>query len=239
MDLLLTRKNDEIKEHKRWYTKPKIHSHYFTLNNKRHGEYKEYRETGDLQFKCQYKNNMKCGTYTYYFMNGSIAVSCHYMTDVLHGPYTEYDIQGDMRFTCDYTNGHILGHNLYFNPYGEISKDIYYSSNHNYAKEYDWHKKLMCHIGFWKEIQNTYIGIRANYSNNKLCAFFIENESFERRYIYNISKDDDIIIDLNVINPIRIIQLKFRSKKYNKILNELNRVIIDVLSRLIMSYLKN
>jgi hypothetical protein len=78
--------------------------------------------------------------------------------------------------------------------------------------------------------------------SSHICYYYMCTSMGYMRYIIRRypRNNEDFIIDLFVINPIRYIQRRFITRLYKFILLILNEIIeIDVISNLILSYLKN
>lgn len=98
---------------------------------------------------------------------------------------------------------------------------------------------MITHV-IYDDLNNKYL-LYAEYVNKKLSSYGIEYFHKGTKVIYNNSLDDPhtFMIDLSIINPIRLIQRRFGRRLYFVILNEVNTVIrINNISQIIISYFK-
>ena len=60
------------------------------LDGKKNGEYKEYRENGQLYVICSYTDDKKNGMYKSYYENGQLWEICSHTDDKMNGELIEY-----------------------------------------------------------------------------------------------------------------------------------------------------
>jgi antitoxin component YwqK of YwqJK toxin-antitoxin module len=181
-------------------------------------EFNDYYSNGVLRLHCYKKNNMLCGPTRLYYENGNSREVSNYINNMLFGQYMSFHKNGE----------------LYIDKYSYGYYDLY-------AKWYNEQGLLILH----SICGNDRINLCATYQNNKLESFVVSGGTMSMlgsRTLYDISphRDVKIVCDLRIINPIRVLQQKFKKHIYRTILNELNNIIhvID-LSEMIVRYIKN
>jgi hypothetical protein len=152
---------------------------------------------------------------------------------------------------------------LHYYENGILHIDTYYKNgiNCNYCKEYNSDGLLIYHIVYhdYKFTSESIFNapndnrknrpneLHAQYVNGKLCYFGIlsnihcsspHSKGYRSLMIYRIS-ENFVCIDLSIINPIRSLQKRFRKKFNSKRSTILNQFLINDVSQLIISYLKN
>ena len=96
--------------------KTKRYHYYENDKGQKHGEYKEYYPSGQLEYRCHYKNGKLHGEFKEYYSNGQLWEHRHYKNDNRHVEYKHY-----------YNNGH-----LYIHAYRINGKEV-----HNFKKDGD------------------------------------------------------------------------------------------------------
>jgi antitoxin component YwqK of YwqJK toxin-antitoxin module len=78
---------------------------YYFINNKKHGEFREYYRCGQLAEICTYVNDLREGENIVYHRDGQVFILCNYLHNRLHGKYEEYYDNGQLCEICTYDNG--------------------------------------------------------------------------------------------------------------------------------------
>jgi hypothetical protein len=252
---------ESLVEHKTYHDNKQLKAHWFTrdfespraspsFESKQyiHGKYIIYHENGTIESITHYNDNVMCGKQISYFSSGGVKHICYYDNNKLQGHYTKYHENGMINEKSYYINGVLFGQVLKYHDNGKFHRDEWFDHGipYNYCKEYDKNGLLQLHQ-VYSSSENKQTGmtkhiLSAGYINGELCFYELEiYKSFHCKvhYIYNVLKFDCVIKNIKVILPVMSFQRKFKRHVYSQILDTLNSIMINDLSLLILSYIKN
>lgn len=243
---------ESLIEHKTYYDDKQLKAHWFTrdFESKQyiHGEYTIYHENGVIESITHYIDNVMCGKQISYFFSGGIKHICYYSNNQLQGHYVKYHENGTINEKSYYINGVLFGQVLKYYDNGKLQIDEWFDHgvSCNYHKEYNKNGSLRLYqvysssehkrTGMIKHI------LSAGYVSGELCFYEIKickSLHYKVYYIYNALNFNYAIKNIKIILPIMSFQRKFKRRMYSRILNELNTLMINDLSLLILSYIKN
>lgn len=78
---------------------------YTTFRGKKHGEYKVWRNNGQLYLTTSFTHGKRCGEYKHYHENGQIYIQSFYVNDQRHGEYKVLRNTGELMRDEIYDNG--------------------------------------------------------------------------------------------------------------------------------------
>jgi antitoxin component YwqK of YwqJK toxin-antitoxin module len=205
-------------------------------------ERKDYYDTGELEYHVYMFNKELCGLCRHYYKNGE-----------LRSLSNQGDYYLSKRMMCFYENGMLERETCSYDKHkstnaGDTSttfdKKMYDEKMYD-EKMYD-EQGLLCIHSFYTNLYlwpSTYYHAEyVNGSARKLSLYYLEYfelDNHVKNIIYNTTDTSyEMIINVTIINSIRIIQKQFRKRTYSKRFDILNSVIcINDISRVILLYL--
>lgn len=91
-----------------WHTNGQLYKEGTSINNKEHGEYKEYFENGTLRYHYHYDMGKKTGRWLGWYEDGTPYTERNFKNDQLHGRLVHYDETGNPRMSEEYREGKLI-----------------------------------------------------------------------------------------------------------------------------------
>lgn len=88
------------------------------VNGKQHGEYVEYFQKGQINYKYNYKNGIEDGEWVWYDENGNILKKENYKEGNRHGEWTTWFSNGQLHVKGQFENGEEVGEWLQWDEEG-------------------------------------------------------------------------------------------------------------------------
>lgn len=88
------------------------------VNGKQHGEYIEYFQNGQINYKYNYKNGIEDGEWVWYDENGNILKKENYKEGNRHGEWTTWFSNGQLHVKGQFENGEEVGEWLQWDEEG-------------------------------------------------------------------------------------------------------------------------
>jgi hypothetical protein len=225
-------------------------------------EHRTYCDTGELQFHCYMFNKIIHGPFRCFYKNGDIKfifIKNEYCVDEYSDGDDEYLLGQLISDYYDRYDVHKFGHHgfsrLYiFNFDASLYGVITYTNTYQDRKMYDEQGSLFIHA--LRNYFGTQSKFYAEYNKNTLCLYLIEYKLDTNHVIHNTitaqhiihnnyqmyaanAATFDRIIDVTIINAVRVLQQRFRRRLYKPVLLILNDVIgVEVISNIILFYIK-
>lgn len=190
-------------------------------------------------------DSKECKTY---YRDDTICEIYHTKKGKRHGPCTKYHPNGKIQTICNYDSGLYDGDYVEYHYNGNLyietksKQGLYY----DHIKNYDNDGKLILHIkvdelsefpcdGLW--MRSNYICRDVDHKKSHYVKFsYVIRRTHKYIIIYDVY-DGSVYINLNIINPIRTIQKRFRKKRFDELMNKLNYIFLNNISYIISSYL--
>jgi hypothetical protein len=155
--------------------------------------------------------------YKYYYDNGNLKLHYYMKENKFHGEYKCYYENGNIEIDAYYKNGDL---------------------NKNY-KTYDAHAVLTEHI-FYRDLnkRHWYNKLCAEYKNNKMNSYYVIGIDVHIIVLYHNINDCEYV-NHKIVDPLILLQKRFKQKINSKQLTILNQFLINDISLLILSYIKN
>jgi antitoxin component YwqK of YwqJK toxin-antitoxin module len=91
-----------------WHPNGNLFKEGTVIDEKEHGEYKEYYENGVLRYEYHYDMGKKNGRWLGWYENGDPYTERNFKDDKLHGRLVHYDEAGTARLTEEYRDGKLV-----------------------------------------------------------------------------------------------------------------------------------
>jgi hypothetical protein len=221
-------------------------------------EYKTYYDTGELRYQYYMFNDIIHGPFRCFYTNGDIE-----FIFMKYGYYINEHSCHDDTYLLDKLTSHCY-FNHEFHPFEDhefsrlyifnfkelLYSDIIFKYSYQDRKIYK-HGSLFIH--FIQNYSDADSNFYAEYDKNILCLYLIKYEFNKYRVIHNTITEQryinncyqmrtttfDRVIDITLINAVRVLQQQFRKRLYKPVLLILNNIIgIEVISKIILCYTK-
>lgn len=102
------------------YEKGKKISEGLYINEKKHGNWKYYKNDTVVIAEELYKNGVPDGTWKTYYDNGTLLEEVIYINGVKEGPWLQYFYDGLLKTKATYKNGKLEGLATFYHPNGRV-----------------------------------------------------------------------------------------------------------------------
>ncbi|NNC84384.1 MAG: toxin-antitoxin system YwqK family antitoxin [Flavobacteriales bacterium] len=103
-----------------WHPNGNMFKEGTVIDEKEHGEYKEYYENGILRYQYHYDMGKKTGRWLGWYEDGTIYTERNFKDDQLHGRLVHYDENGEPRMTEEYRDGKVIASDRFKTKSGDV-----------------------------------------------------------------------------------------------------------------------